>query len=283
MKNISVILGRNEHDLEALFQRASRFYANSRIMITGADGSLGHALRKFIKDYNVDCKVYNFDINFDTKYDNQYLGDVTDIDSLSSAVSVASPDYVFHFAADKHAPHGEDNPESTISINLVGTDNLLNCIDHLKTKIILSSTCKSCNPETVYGSTKLISERLVLNAGHVVARYYNVVESSGNVFEIWNSESDPSKHVVTECSRFFISMNEALALTLFTGTQAFGRYTVNPGTIRDMTQVHKDIYGVEGIAVPMRRGDRKVELRLSTSEYIAEKSGVFERVESYHD
>ena len=75
---------------------------------------------------------------------------------------------------------------NTLNINTIGTYNLLSCINE-NTKILLTSTCKSANPEVVYGASKLIAERMVLNSGGSVSRFFNVVETSGNVFSIWDS------------------------------------------------------------------------------------------------
>ena len=86
------------------------------------------------------------------------------------------------------------------------------------------------------------------------------------------------------CNRYFISIDEAVALTLFAGTMESGRYTISPGGSRYMVDLHFDLYGVDGDAEFPRRGDRVSELRHSTSESIVDiNSYPFEKISSEHD
>jgi FlaA1/EpsC-like NDP-sugar epimerase len=278
------ILGRSEHDLEDFFQESASFYEGKKIIITGSMGSLGTALNSFIKDYNINCSLTNIDIAATADNVDHLYFNVFDSFAMKTIIKEKKPDFIFHFAADKHAPSGERTPDSTIDINIYGTQIIIDATKSLNTKIVLSSTCKSCNPETVYGASKLIAERLILNKGHNVARYYNVVESSDNVFEIWNSEYNVEDHLVMNCNRYFITIKEALALSLFTGMQDSGRYTIDPGDIRNMLDVYKDLYGRNGAVVPARRGDRITEVRLSTSELLSKiEDSVFEKIINEHD
>jgi FlaA1/EpsC-like NDP-sugar epimerase len=282
---LNKILGREEYDLEKFFQEAAFFYEQTNIVVTGAMGSLGTALNSFIEDYDIECTLTNVDIAYERGDSNGGISmDVSNPFSVKGLIASTNPDYIFHFAADKHAPTGERTPQSTIDINITGTQVILDSIKDTDAQLILSSTCKSCNPETVYGASKLIAERMCLNAGHSVARYYNVVESSDNVFEIWNNQEDQKKHLVMNCNRYFISIREALALTLFVGMQSSGRYTVNPGKIRNMLDVYHDIYGRHGVVTPARRGDRLSEIRVSTSEYVDTiNKTCFDQIFNEHD
>lgn len=280
---LSKILGRDEHNLNSLSKDIRSFYKDKNILITGANGSLGHGIRNFLYSNKITCNIINTDILLYPQDKSWKYLDVTNFDNFDSIVS-DDIDIIFHFAADKHAPKGEVTPDTTIDINLNGTQNLINSVKHNKTKIVLASTCKCCNPETIYGSTKLISERLILNAGHNIARYYNVVQSSDNVFEIWNNIEDPYQHKVMPCNRYFITIDEAVALTLFAGMNESGRYTISPGESRYMVDLHFDLYGVDGIAEYPRRGDRVSEIRHSTSENIVDiNSYPFEKISSEHD
>ena len=108
---------------------------------------------------------------------------------------------------------------------------------------------------------------MVINAGGSVARFFNVIESQGNVFEIWKSvkESEPIK-VVEECNRYFISIEEAVGLILYACINE-GRFIVNTKKIRNMKDVACSLYPEkEKKFIPRRRGDRKDEIFLATSE-----------------
>lgn len=278
-EEIEAILGREEYDFHLFFEAMAKYYEGRRILITGANGSLGNAFSNFVKKYDVKCDLILTDI--DGEGYNQV--DVTSQYFLTTAVMKTKPNFIFHFAADKHAPKGEDSPERAIEINLRGTENIISAARNFNSKIILASTCKANNPETVYGATKLIADRLISNSGHIVARYYNVVETSGNVFEIWKN-TDPKDHYTTPCQRYFITLNEALALTLFSGMQRIGRHTINPGEIQFMPDVYMRLYKAAPVIMEKRRGDREIELRKSTSEEIVSVVGTkFERIFSYHD
>lgn len=239
-----------------------------RILVTGAAGSIGTALIPHLADHEV------------------LATDIDDLDvqnpfEVLERVEEFKPDVIYHLAADKHAPDGEDNPLHTLDVNAVGTANVLCAARHAK--VILASTCKACDPETAYGASKLIAERMVLNAGGVVVRYFNVRETSGNVFRLW--ESLPLREPIpyTDCERYFISLDEAVSLTLRALTLPSGRYTVDPGSAYSMADLARDLYpGRRYVEVPRRRGDRRREPLCAESETFRSYRGLI-RVESPHD
>jgi FlaA1/EpsC-like NDP-sugar epimerase len=234
-----------------------------KILITGANGSIGTALcKKFDKD-----KVSY--LATDIEGDMEYM-DITDFNQVKTILNKFQPNIIINIAGAKHAPKGEHETWETLSINTIGTKNLIDCMP-LNCKIILTSTCKSCNPEIVYGASKLIAERMVLNNGGSIARFFNVVESSGNVFEIWNSLSlDSPIKVAPTCQRHFISLGEAIGLIIYTMNYPNkSRFIVNSGHSRSMIDVANDLYpNREKIIIEPRRGDRFSERFLSTSESI---------------
>lgn len=226
-------------------------FSESRILITGANGSIGTQLVKRFK-----AKKVNFV--------------ATDIETLD----VTNPDtflkenftHVVNIAGAKHAPLGEKETQNTFDINTNGTLNLLKFYPNAKH--ILCSTCKSCNPETVYGASKLIAERLVINNGGSIARFYNVIETSGNVFEIWNNQ-EGAIDVVSECHRYFITLDEAVSLLMFS-IKFEGRLMVNVPSIRNMLEIANSIHpGREKRIISPRRGDRLNEKRYADHEFIS--------------
>lgn len=264
---INKILGREQHTdlIEDSF-----IFNDCNILITGAKGSIGKRLAERLED--IHTKVYETDI--DTL-------DVTNWYSIKQwQDSHANMDYVINCAGAKHAPLGEDETIETMTINTIGTWNLINAFKN--SKIILTSTCKSCNPETVYGASKLIAERLILNNGGSVARFYNVVETSGNIFELWQQQNP--KLVVEDCNRYFISLDEAVGLIQYTMANEQGRYSVNPEKIRNMKEIFNAVYPNQNYQ-PMkaRRGDRMTELLHSTSEFIESSKKSILKIRSKHD
>jgi FlaA1/EpsC-like NDP-sugar epimerase len=281
VQKVEAVLGRtiNPHYLDYQW---FDFKEPKKILVTGANGSIGSALVPVLKSFK-NAQILSTDI----EGDHEYL-DVTDFQSVLGWVNKFQPDYIINIAGAKHAPDGEHETFKTLSINTIGTKNL---IDAMPTHcvLILTSTCKATNPEVVYGASKLIAERMTLNAGGRVARFYNVVESSKNVFEIWNDvpKDEPLK-VVESCNRHFISIREAVGLMLYLMVEdqnKNARFIVHPGTIRNMKEVGEDLYPNRmKVCIPPRRGDRLSERMQSTAEelYATDFANIY-RVRNIHD
>lgn len=244
------ILGRPERPL--LLEEPLRRLAGKRVLITGAKGSIGSALLGHIEAVATDVDSL----------------DVRDETAVAEALTSTNPEVIFHMAAAKSAPEGERDPMSALEINVIGTRNVLaHAPDGCH--VVTASTCKACEPETAYGASKLVAERVTLNAGGSVSRFYNVVESSGNVFEIWEQLDADERLLVTPCRRYFISLAEAVSLVLWTAVMPPARYGFDPGTQREMRDVAADLYPDRPIeSVPPRRGDRIVEPLAARHEQI---------------
>jgi FlaA1/EpsC-like NDP-sugar epimerase len=240
-------------------------------LITGSEGSVGKALTPVLMERGDD--VVGIDVLTGV--------DILDLPRLRESVRSVRPNVIFHAAGAKHAPEGEVEPWEATRINVEGTRNVLQVAPE-GCRVILTSTCKACNPETVYGATKLIAERLVLNAGQSVARFYNVREASGNVFEIWADLRPPLP--VTSCYRYFITMPQAVDLLLRVATLPPGRYTLDPGESVCMIDEAAALVGRDNVEiVPPRRGDRLREPRIGGGESLVPLEGGVERIYSRHD
>jgi FlaA1/EpsC-like NDP-sugar epimerase len=263
-KDLQKILGRKE--LQFLTNCHKNISLNEKILITGANGSIGTRLIERFKEMNVDF------LSTDIEGDHVFL-DVTDFNNVKSVIESYNPDIVINIAGAKHAPEGEHETWKTFSINTIGTWNILNCCSE-NTTTILASTCKSCNPETVYGASKLIAERMVLNSGGKIARFFNVIETQGNVFEIWSKlkPEEPIK-VASVCKRHFISLDEATGLVICLASlqQKSIKCIVNSPILREMTDIAEKLYPEkEKEIINPRRGDRIEEKFLSSNESIEE-------------
>ena len=249
--NIEAILGRQEHPPE--IETPLRELQRHRVLVTGADGSIGSAITMLLNDSGV--STIGTDVSD---------CDVTNRGTLADVMELVKPTLVFHLAGAKHAPDGEIDPLDAATINITGTANV---VRSTSARVVTASTCKSCDPETAYGATKLVAERITLNAGGSVARFYNVPESSGNVFEIWKALPKTDPIPVTMCDRYFVSLNEALALLLWAAVLSPGRYAIAPGSSRDMISVASALYPDRvQVRMPRRRGDRMDEPLHAASE-----------------
>ena len=261
MENVDLVkvLGREEH--KALVDvKNNPLLQDKKILITGANGSIGTRLIQLFEEVGIDYLATDVEGNM------EYL-DITNFRDCVSIIRKYNPDFIVNIAGLKYATKSEHQTWKTVQVNIEGTKNLLDaCAGN--TKVILTSTCKSCNPEIVYGATKLIAERMVLNSGGSIARYFNVVQSQGNVFEIWDNlpVEQPIK-VVDECNRYFISVDEACSLAMFAMVNGSGRYIANTPNMRNMGDVAKVLYpDRKKNFIARRRGDRKNEIFLATSE-----------------
>ncbi len=237
-----------------------------RVLITGAAGSLGRALLP---------RLDSRDEWLATDQDNL---DVTDAEAVKWAFHDYAPDLVYHLAAAKHAPEGELDPWHVARTNIIGTRNVL----ATGARTILASTCKAADPETVYGASKLIAERMTLAAGGSVVRFYNVPETCGNVFELWRSLPEDEPLPVMDCFRYFVSLERAVDLLVWAADARSGRYTLAPDRGRWMWEEAAAL-GREWVMVPRRRGDRKIEPPCAKTETLTPLGDGIVAIESIHD
>jgi FlaA1/EpsC-like NDP-sugar epimerase len=254
---------------------------SERIFITGGKGSLGSLLQIHLASRGILYESVDVDD-----------GDVTNLALISQKIHHFNPTVLVHLAADKHAPKGELDPKSTLEINAVGTKNILNSMMKLpkvsNCRMILASTCKACDPETVYGATKLIAERMTLQSGNYVARFHNVIETQGNVFDIWESLPSQAPLPVTPCRRYFIFLDEAISLLIRTleisKHVSPSRYIFNPGPPLEMIELARKLYPQRELQmIEPRRGDRLREPLIATSETKSILEENLWKIESPHD
>ena len=96
-----------------------------------------------------------------------------------------------HAAALKQVPAAEYNPIEAVKTNINGTANVVDAsIDNGVAKVVFISTDKAVRPINLYGATKLVAEKLFIQANAYAGgrntrlscvRYGNVVGSRGSV------------------------------------------------------------------------------------------------------
>ena len=202
------------------------------ILVTGGAGSIGSHLTKIILDYPVNSvRILDIDEHALFKLGRALkdsrlrllLGTISDKERLEMACN--NVDIIFHTAAIKNIEISEFNPMETIETNVNGIVNLIKTTMKTKPKKFINvSTDKAAESTTLYGTTKNLGEKLTTWAGNVLTpmkyasvRFGNVIETRGNVFEVWDEEMKQKKPLsIThpEMKRYFFNVNEAVNFVL---------------------------------------------------------------------
>ena len=216
-------------------QKLKNVFTNKIILISGGTGSIGLGLvKQLTKHKPKEIRILSNDENSIAETIGNLgkspiykfmVGDVRDKDRLNLAIR--DVDIVYHAAAMKHIDICEDNPFDAVKTNVVGTSNILEAsiIEGVQ-KFILITTDKATNPTSTLGGSKLLAERLTLDAGtyvrkgktkFAIVRFGNVLGSRGSVFQIFQSQIKMKKPLtVTDkrMTRFIMSISEASAMIL---------------------------------------------------------------------
>lgn len=202
-----------------------------RILITGGSGYLGNALTEFLINNDYTVCIYSRDEykqalmrdKFGTDKVRYLIGDVRDKDRLYRAL--LGTDAVIHAAALKRIEVGHYNTDEVVKTNIIGSMNVVEAAHEAGVeKALLVSTDKAWQPISPYGQSKALAESLFLNANNMyglqgpkysVVRYGNVWNSTGSIYQKWKAliaQNKPVPVTDPECTRFFMTIEEAVAL-----------------------------------------------------------------------
>lgn len=136
-------------------------------------------------------------------------------------------DVVIHAAALKIVPALEYNVPEAIKTNIGGPINVVEAAAECGVgRVIALSTDKASQPINAYGATKLAAEKLFVAANAYAGRkvrfgcvrYGNVSGSRGSVVPLWReclAKGAPLPVTDTRCTRFWITLEEAVDLVLY--------------------------------------------------------------------
>ncbi|WP_321401398.1 polysaccharide biosynthesis protein [Maridesulfovibrio sp.] len=210
---------------------------NKSILITGGTGSFG---QKFVKTvlslYNPkrlvvfsrdEFKQYEMQCRFspvDYPCLRYFLGDIRDPDRLHRAF--ANIDVIIHAATLHDVPACEYNPYEAVKTNIIGSQNIVEAaIDRNVPKVIAISTEEAANPVSLFGATKLCSDRLFVSGNSYagsggtrfsVARFGNFIGCQGDLPGRFLKASLSGKVRIAdpEMTRFFMPVQKAVEFTV---------------------------------------------------------------------
>jgi len=205
------------------------------ILVTGGTGSFGSACVRRLLAGHDPAKVIVFsrdewkqsELDARLGHDERlrcFLGDVRDRDRLQRAF--AGVDVVVHAAALKQVPTLEYNPFEAVKTNIYGAQNVFDAaIDNGVERVVALSTDKASSPINLYGATKLVSDKLFVDANaysargetsFAVVRYGNVVNSRGSVIPLFRRLAADGVLPLTDerMTRFLITVEESVDFVL---------------------------------------------------------------------
>lgn len=278
------------------------YLRGKRVFITGAGGSIGSELSRQLLSGGAE-RLYLFGHGENSIYqiDRELrmlqregvgekativpiIGDMKNRAYMNYIITHTRCDVVFHCAAYKHVPMMEENPVAVIENNVFGTKNLLDaCLTPASNvhRFVLISTDKAVAPVSVYGVSKMLCEKLVLDSARqagtdqkfMFVRFGNVLGSRGSILPLFMEQIKNGGPVtVTDpaMERFFMTIPEACSLVLQTGGvgQNGISYLLDMGDPVKIVDIAEQIIRFSGLEpyrdinikfVGVRKGERSVE------------------------
>jgi len=204
---------------------------NRCVVVTGGTGSFGKAFVRRALDVGAsrvvvlsrdELKQSEMAAAFADPRLRCMIGSVSEGDRV--ALALRGADLLVHAAAMKQVPACEDNPNEAMQTNALGAQAVaMAAIEAGVSRAVFLSTDKAAIPNTLYGATKLVAERLwrqsnVYAAGTrtrlVATRYGNVIGSRGSVVPIFQAQAKTGMLTITDpdMTRFWMRLEHAVSL-----------------------------------------------------------------------
>ncbi len=204
-------------------------------LITGGTGSFGKKFTELLlKSSNPrSIRIFSRGELLQMEMQNVYrdprirflIGDVRDSDRIKRAMN--GVDIVVHAAALKQVPTCEYNPIEAVRTNIDGSINIIDAaLDNSVEKIMAISTDKAVHPVNLYGATKMVAEKLFVQANTYTGterntrfscvRYGNVVGSRGSVIPLFKEQKKTGTITITDgrMTRFWLTLDQGVQFVM---------------------------------------------------------------------
>ena len=204
------------------------------IFITGGCGSFGQKFTEIVlKEHNPkSVRIYDnrelAEVEMERKFNDSrlrfFIGDIRDKKRLSRAMNGVN--VAVHAAALKHVPICEYNPIEAVKTNVDGAVSVIDAaIDNKVEKVMAISTDKAVYPVNLYGATKMVAEKLFVQANSYsggkrpifsCSRYGNVIGSSGSVAPLFLEQKKKGEITITDekMTRFWITLERGVKFVI---------------------------------------------------------------------
>jgi|SRR3990167_7724945 len=256
--------------------------------LTGATGSFGSSLARYLLANTLDSlRLISRDEHKQvalmaeippSSRVSYVLCDIRDLERLK--IAFHNVDVVVHAAALKIVPTGELHTAEMVSINVLGTQSVIQAaIANYVPRSLLVSSDKCCQPMNRYGATKMLSEGLFINANILGVSYNsrfscirggNVWGSRGSVVERWHN-SDVLSVTQPTATRFHLPMNYWLDFACHAIDDMRGGEVYVPKcsawNLYDLAIAFTEVFPDKRFTnIPPRFGDRSHEFLISDYE-----------------
>ncbi len=238
-----------ESHYEARFRQS---FANRRILVTGAAGSIGRRLCAYLlmlkgplvigvdrRENGVFQLQNELSRNFSSQPFELRVGDICEEAALNEIVQRFRPDTVIHAAAYKHVPLMEQHPLEAIRNNVVGTWTVAKVAAACQVaSLLLISTDKAAKPAGIMGKSKRLAEEIITAfAPHHPAmncaslRLGNVLGSDASVSSTLLDQLEQGRPVTIthpDVQRYFLTPEETVHYILRTLLSSWGGEVLVP-------------------------------------------------------
>ena len=255
-----------------------------KLIIIGGTGTVGFNFCKYALKNNMFDSIIIFSRNekdqvfakreLNSSLVDFVIGDVRDKGALRNAMRGCT--HILNTAAIKHIEVAEENYDEAIKTNIVGAQNVADIIKEMSTSYIIKniyiSTDKAATPNSMYGATKLVAEKIFINVSNKntrssCIRLGNILGSSGSILEHWSNNKGKQLYLSDrDLERYFIKVETVCSFIDFVFDNMSGGETFIPAMnkykIRDVAELFSESI-IEG---QLRPGEKISEILYSTEE-----------------